>query len=64
MRTYPSPDRVFGQLFIDVQQQKIYEDGKTFVDVVPKSCVKQIQQKYAIERENPDFNLQEFVNRH
>ena len=64
MRTYPSPDRVFGQLFVDVQRQRIYEDGKTFVDVVPKGRVKQIQQEYEIERENPDFNLQEFVNRH
>lgn len=64
MRTHPSPDRVFGELFVDVQRQRIYEDGKTFVDVVPKSRIKHIQLEYKIERENPDFNLQEFVNRH
>ena len=62
VRTQKSPDRIFGQLFIDVQQQKIYEDGKTFVDVLPKGKIKQIQQQYNIERQNPDFNLQEFVN--
>lgn len=63
-RTHPSPDRALGQLFIDVQEQRIYEDGKTFVDVVPRGRIKQIQQQYRIEKENPDFDLQEFVNRH
>lgn len=63
-RIQPSPDRALGQLFIDVQEQRIYEDGKTFVDVVPRGKIKQIQQQYTIEKENPDFNLQEFVNRH
>ena len=53
-----SPDQVYGQLFVDVQKQRIYEDGKTFVDVVPKGRVKQIQQRYAIQCKNPDFNLQ------
>ena len=57
-----SPDQVYGQLFVDVQKQRIYEDGKTFVDVVPKGRIKQIQQQYAIQRKNPDFSLQEFVN--
>ena len=63
MRAHPSPDRTFGQLFIDVQEQRIYEDGKTFVDVVPRQKVKQIQQEYRINRQNPDFNLQEFVQK-
>ena len=45
-----------------MQKQRIYEDGKTFVDVVPKGRIKQIQQQYAIQRKNPDFSLQEFVN--
>ena len=62
--SYESPDRILGQLFIDVQQQRIYKDGKTFVDVVPKTKIKQIQQEFTIERENPDFNLHDFVNRH
>lgn len=55
---------MLGQLFIDVQEQRVYEDGKTFVDIIPRGRVKEIQQQYTIEKENPDFSLQEFVNRH
>ena len=32
------PDELFGHLFHEVQAQQIYQDGKTFVDVVPKSA--------------------------
>lgn len=31
-----TPDKVYGQLFHDVQIAKIFPDGKTFVDCVPK----------------------------
>lgn len=59
-----SPDKVLGQLFIDVQRQKVYEDGMTFVNVVPRSKIKHIQQEYKIAKDQQDFNLQEFVNNH
>ncbi|MGR6329008.1 alpha,alpha-trehalase TreA [Sphingomonas sp. XXL09] len=32
----PSPADLFGPLFVAVQTQKIFPDGKTFVDAVPK----------------------------
>lgn len=59
----PSPDQTFGQMFIDVQEQRVYEDGKTFVDVVPRRKIKQIQQEYHLDKQNPEFNLQEFIQR-
>ena len=30
------PDKIYGQLFTDVQMSKIFPDGKTFVDCIPK----------------------------
>lgn len=31
-----TPDEIYGQLFRDVQMQKVFSDGKTFVDCVPR----------------------------
>lgn len=59
-----SPDEVMGTFFEDVQRQRVYSDGKTFVDMVPRKRAKALAKEYALERHDPDFNLQEFVNRH
>ena len=31
-----TPDKIYGDLFIEVQMQKVFPDGKTFVDCIPK----------------------------
>ena len=36
MKTGKSPDEALGDLFMEVQAKRIYEDGKTFVDLLPK----------------------------
>jgi len=59
-----SPDEALGELFSDVQKQRVYGDGKTFVDLVPRGRMKQIQQEYLLEKKDPNFNLNEFVSRH
>ena len=64
MRTQPSPDEELGELFVDVQNQQVYNDGKTFVDLVPKRRMKHIRQEYLLEKQDPNFNLQEFVSKH
>lgn len=64
LRTGQSPDEALGELFMDVQEKRIYEDGKTFADLVPRGRMKQIQQEYLLERQDPTFDLHEFVNRH
>lgn len=64
IRTQRSPDEALGELFTDVQNQQIYADGKTFVDLVPRRRAKQIRQEYLLEKQDPNFNLQAFVNRH
>lgn len=57
------PDKIYGQLFKDVQMQRIFADGKTFVDCVPKrdpeAIVADYQAKPAAERTK--VFLQQFV---
>ncbi len=64
VRPQKSPDEGLGDLFRDVQNNRIYGDGKTFADLVPRRRMKQIQQEYLIERQDPDFDLRDFVSRH
>ncbi len=64
IKTRKAPDELLGDLFLDVQQQQIYPDGKTFVDLVPKKRIRSIQEEYTILKEDPNFNLAEFVSRH
>jgi len=59
-----SPDEALGPLFGDVQNSRVYGDGKTFVDLVPRRRMKQIQQEYLLEKQDPHFDLRDFVNRH
>ncbi len=56
----PSPDTIYGQLFIDVQMQKILADGKTFVDCTPKRNIDSILNEYKIQK-NVDWDLKKFV---
>ncbi len=59
-----SPDEALGDLFVEVQDKRVYEDGKTFVDLVPRGRLKAIQQEYLLEKRDPNFDLREFVSRH
>jgi len=64
MLTKESPDEALGELFDLVQQRQVYSDGKTFIDLIPRKRLKQIRKEYLVEREDPNFDLQEFVGRH
>lgn len=64
VRTSKSPDEGLGELFDAVQKNRIYEDGKTFVDLVPKARMKTIQQEYLLASKDPNFDLRDFVSRH
>lgn len=58
-----TPDQVYGVLFKDIQMAKIFPDGKTFVDCVPKKNPKAIVADYLRIKNNPSirFSLQLFV---
>ncbi len=59
-----SPDELLGELFSDIQKSQVYPDGKTFVDLVPKERIKSIQQEYQLLKQDPHFDLREFIKRH
>src|SRR5688572_31671944 len=58
-----TPDLVYGELFKDVQMSRIFPDGKTFVDCVPKRDPKEIVKDYLAIKKNPAirFSLELFV---
>ncbi len=60
-RPKPSPDEMLGELFADVQLKRVHADGMTFVDQVPAERLNKILKAYERQRENPRFNLHNFV---
>lgn len=64
MLTKSSPDESLGDLFSAVQLHQVYDDGKTFIDLIPRGRIKQIKKEYLLEKQDPNFDLHEFVNRH
>jgi alpha,alpha-trehalase len=48
-------------LFNDVQTNKVFPDGKTFVDSLPKASVEEINTRYYKEKNKPEFSLKKFV---
>jgi alpha,alpha-trehalase len=59
-----SPDEALGELFAAVQNAQVYSDGKTFVDLIPRRRLKHIQQEYEVLKNDPQFDLGDFVSRH
>lgn len=57
----PTPDRLWGELFKEVQLKRIFPDNKTFVDCVPKSSPTVILRKYRSEKNKKGFELKQFV---
>lgn len=64
VRAGKSPDEAYGELLTEVQHRNILGDGKTFVDLVPRKRARAIKQEYLLAKQDPDFDLREFVNRH
>ena len=58
-----TPDQIYGQLFVDVQMNRIFPDNKTFVDCIPKRDPAAIVRDYKRIKNNPaiKFSLQKFV---
>jgi alpha,alpha-trehalase len=57
-----TPDQLYGQLFIDVQMQNALNDGKTFVDCLPKRDPKLILKDYLLlKKTKQHIDLKTFV---
>ncbi len=53
-----------GELFERVQMEKIFPDGKTFVDATPLFELDKIKNRYESWKHDKDFDLKAFVLRH
>ena len=51
-------------LFEEVQLNKVFADGKTFVDCIANEDLELILQKYLIAKVEANFNLKKFVLQH
>lgn len=56
------PSEIMGDLLSDAQTQRVYLDGKTFVDLVPMRNLRQIKKDYYLKRSYSSFNLREFID--
>ncbi len=62
-----TPDQVYGTLFTEVQMSRIFPDGKTFVDCLPKRDPKAIVSEYTklkkeAKKKKTEIDLKKFVD--
>ena len=55
------PDKIYGKLFVEVQMNKVFADGKTFVDCIPKRKPADIVADYEAQMDAAGFDLKKFV---
>ncbi len=60
----PTPVELYPGLFEQVQLQRVFDDGKTFVDAVPREAGAAIMADYAATRSDAGFDLGRFVRAH
>ncbi|HEX9706615.1 MAG TPA: alpha,alpha-trehalase TreF [Steroidobacteraceae bacterium] len=56
-----TPAELYPGLFERVQLERVYEDGKTFVDALPRENRSKILEEYESKRDGKDFDLRAFV---
>lgn len=59
-----SPAQLYGPLFAAVQEQRIFDDGKSFADAQPRDTADAIMTAYRAERPTGKDALRDFVLRH
>lgn len=59
-----SPDELLGELLQDVQLRRVFPDSITFVDMLPTHTLRKILKTYKKHRQDPGFDLHEFVKTH
>jgi alpha,alpha-trehalase len=59
-----APSQLYGELFERVQMERVFEDGKTFVDTTARSDPATIVAEYQRSRTQPGFDLRAFVTSH
>jgi alpha,alpha-trehalase len=56
-----TPAELYPGLFERVQLERVYEDGKTFVDALPRTTPEAIMGDYGRAHDDPGFDLRAFV---
>lgn len=56
-----TPADRYQELFVAVQTERIFDDGKTFVDAVPRDTPLRVLEAYRSEQHLPGFELDAFV---
>jgi alpha,alpha-trehalase len=56
-----TPAEIYGGLFERVQLERVYPDGKTFVDALPNRPPQQVMAEYREASKRADFELRKFV---
>lgn len=59
-----TPADRYQELFVAVQMQRVFDDGKTFVDAVPRGRPLAILEQYRTDVRLPGFDLSAFVEQH
>ena len=59
-----APEDRYPELLDAVQRQQLFPDGKTFVDMRPKTDFNEIRDAFQAEKNNIDFDLRAFVDRY
>ena len=60
----PSPRQLYPGLFEAVQLGRVYPDGKTFVDALPKAPAAEIMAAYQQQHTQPGFDLKVFAQQY
>ncbi|RZK22874.1 MAG: alpha,alpha-trehalase TreA [Hymenobacter sp.] len=62
--TLPTPRQLYPGLFEAVQLDRVYADGKTFVDALPTAPPAEVVAAYERQRTQPGFDLKVFVGQY
>lgn len=59
--TMQTPDKLYGELFEAIQLSAIFQDSKTFVDLIPRFSPQKILEDFRKEKSESNFDLKVFV---
>src|SRR6188474_919010 len=59
-----SPGEIYGELFERIQLERVYPDGKNFVDALPVKAPEEVLADYRAQRGQAGFDLRKFVESH
>jgi alpha,alpha-trehalase len=59
-----TPADRYQELFRAVQRARVFADGKTFVDCIPRQDPQRIMERYRAQQHRDDFKLTDFVHAH